>query len=447
MWSLRKPNWNRNRRTGESVGDAAGSYAASVGTILRQARQALGEDLRQSAIYLKIREPYLRAIEDGRYEDLPGRAYAVGFVRAYAIHLGLDGDKVVDRFKVESGDNEAQQELVIPEPASESSMPGGALIAASLMVAIAAYGGWYYLSTHHRLVTEAPSLDLPGRPAAVTTAPTATRSAPAPTVAPAPRPTVVASSGPVTVTPLASPAPSAPRPAAAGQIAAGQIASGQVAPGQGSSGPTASGQAAAGQIASAPRAGVESTAPANAPVLPPSMIAALPKVEPVAAAASEDADEAENGQVPPAPEPLSNVAGTAPATTPVAAAATAMSGAAEPVARPPISASSAVAATLPTAAGPARPAGPSRIIIRAIADSWLQVGDGRGTTLFAQVLRAGDSYHVPDRAGLRFDTGNAGGLEITVDGRPVPGIGPSGSVRRNIPLDIEKLVAGNFGQR
>jgi cytoskeleton protein RodZ len=49
---------------------------------------------------------------------------------------------------------------------------------------------------------------------------------------------------------------------------------------------------------------------------------------------------------------------------------------------------------------------------------------------------------VPDRPGLRFDTGNAGGLEITVDGQTVPPLGPSGAVRRNIPLDADKLAAG-----
>ena len=171
-------------------------------------------------------------------------------------------------------------------------------------------------------------------------------------------------------------------------------------------------------------------------------LAALPAPESAAAAASADADEAENGQVPPAPEPLrpSQSAALLQQSLPLP-----QGGAADQVARPSISASSAVAATLDGAT--TRPAGPPRIIVRAIADAWLQIGDGRGTALFAQVLRAGDSYHVPDRPGLKLDTGNAGGLEITVDGRPVPSVGPSGSVRRNIPLDIEKLVAGHFGQR
>jgi cytoskeleton protein RodZ len=116
--------------------------------------------------------------------------------------------------------------------------------------------------------------------------------------------------------------------------------------------------------------------------------------------------------------------------------------------RPPISASSANAATIdPPANKPAPTSGPSRVVIHAIADSWLQVGDGRSPAIFMQVLRAGETYSVPDRPGLRFDTGNAGGLEITVDGKPVPPVGPSGAVRRNISLDAEKLLAGTIGSR
>jgi len=418
MWTLWKQNRNRGRRAGGSAtGDnSAGAYAASVGTILRQARQSLGEELRQTAGYLRIREPYLRAIEDGRYEDLPGRAYAVGFVRAYAIHLGLDGDKVVERFKIESGDIEAQQELVIPEPAAESSMPGGSLVAASLVLAVAAYGGWYYLSTHHRLVTEAPGIDLPARPAPA--APVVAASRPpaaspqnaiaAPRAAPVPAPVVTSAMAP-TVTVPARPEPALP-PAASGGFTA------SLSSGLSNSLPFVGG---------GPRTGI-----------------ATPPATEVAAAASADADEAENGQVPPVPEPLrpSQSAALMQQSLPAPQGA-----AAEQVARPAISASSAVAATVDGVT--ARPAGPSRIMVRAIADSWVSIGDGRGTSLFAQVLRAGDSFPVPDRPGLRLDTGNAGGLEITVDGRPVPSVGPSGSVRRNIPLDIEKLVAGHFGQR
>src|SRR3546814_425857 len=77
----------------------------------------------------------------------------------------------------------------------------------------------------------------------------------------------------------------------------------------------------------------------------------------------------------------------------------------------------------------------ARIVIRATADSWVEVRAPGGEILLTRVLRTGDVYRVPDRAGLTLLTGNAGGLDIAVDGAPVPPLGPPGSVRRNVALD------------
>ena len=84
----------------------------------------------------------------------------------------------------------------------------------------------------------------------------------------------------------------------------------------------------------------------------------------------------------------------------------------------------------------------ARIVLKAVSDSWVQVRDAENALLFTKVLRGGDSYQVPRRDGLTLLTGNAGGLEIYVDGRPTPSIGPLGAVRRNVSLDPERLLAG-----
>ena len=62
--------------------------------------------------------------------------------------------------------------------------------------------------------------------------------------------------------------------------------------------------------------------------------------------------------------------------------------------------------------------------------------------LVTRLLKAGESYAVPDRPGLAMRTGNAGGLAIIVDGNPAPPIGPMGGVRRNVALDPQALMAG-----
>jgi cytoskeleton protein RodZ len=87
-------------------------------------------------------------------------------------------------------------------------------------------------------------------------------------------------------------------------------------------------------------------------------------------------------------------------------------------------------------------AGPSRITLRAIADSWVQVRDTDQSLLLTRVLKAGDSYVVPDKPGLSLRTGNAGALAVTVDGKPAPPIGALGVVRKNIALDPAKLSEG-----
>ena len=80
----------------------ASPATSEVGTLLCATRMRLGRDLQHIAKILHIRYNYLVAMEDGRYEDLPGQAYAIGFVRAYADHLGLDGDEIVRRYKEET---------------------------------------------------------------------------------------------------------------------------------------------------------------------------------------------------------------------------------------------------------------------------------------------------------------------------------------------------------
>ncbi len=83
---------------------------------------------------------------------------------------------------------------------------------------------------------------------------------------------------------------------------------------------------------------------------------------------------------------------------------------------------------------------PARIVLRAAADSWIQVRDADHRVLFSGVLKAGQSYRVPDQSGLSMRAGNAGGLSVTVDGKPVAPLGPPGAVR-NVALNPQSLAA------
>jgi cytoskeleton protein RodZ len=85
--------------------------------------------------------------------------------------------------------------------------------------------------------------------------------------------------------------------------------------------------------------------------------------------------------------------------------------------------------------------GPVRIVIKATAESWIQVRDTSQAVVAMRILKPGESYRVPDRPGLTLATGNAGGLDVAVDGRPVAPVGPVGK-RRSVALDPERLIAG-----
>src|SRR5450432_2637735 len=73
----------------------------SVGQELRRVRESRSLDLAQISNVLKIRKNHLAALEEDRIDKLPGRTYAVGFVRSDAQYLGSDADNLSDRFKSE----------------------------------------------------------------------------------------------------------------------------------------------------------------------------------------------------------------------------------------------------------------------------------------------------------------------------------------------------------
>ena len=134
-------------------GAAAESDAGAggtVGTLLCATRMRLGKDLQRVAEVLHIRYNYLVAIEDGRYEDLPGQAYAIGFVRAYADHLSLDGDEVVRRYKQESAGVARKALFDFPLPTADSGLPSGALILLAMIIGMAVYISWYFLAGSDR---------------------------------------------------------------------------------------------------------------------------------------------------------------------------------------------------------------------------------------------------------------------------------------------------------
>src|SRR6478752_5164346 len=91
---------------------------AGLGERLLAARERKGVDLYRAERDTKIRARYLGALERGEYRELPGSVYTKGFLRNYALYLGLDPEDVIRQWKRERGDATipAEPVLAVPRP-------------------------------------------------------------------------------------------------------------------------------------------------------------------------------------------------------------------------------------------------------------------------------------------------------------------------------------------
>lgn len=377
----------------------------SVGATLRAARGKTGKSLAEVAALLRIRQPYLLALEEGRHKDLPGGAYAIGFLRTYADFLALDGEEMVRRFRAEaSGDLNSRSELVFPSPVSEGRIPGGAVLFVGLLVAGLAYGAWYLLSSRDSSVAEM----VPALPERLTSV----------------------LNRPANVT---GEAPNAGDSAKTTKPEAGKTETGKT-----DDTPAA---APAKENEVVPPAEEEESKPAEPMKAEPAKAEAAKTAPPKAEPAKTEPAKTEPAKAEPAKTEPAKIepAKIEPAKAEPAKTEPAKT---EPAKTEPAKAEPAK--TEPAKTEPAKAeAGESRVLLNAAADDcWIQVREVDGQLLMSKLLRKGDSYAVPNRPGLTLMVGNAGALDVTVDGKKAPSLGGPGQVRRDIRLDPDKLLGG-----
>jgi cytoskeleton protein RodZ len=85
----------------------------------------------------------------------------------------------------------------------------------------------------------------------------------------------------------------------------------------------------------------------------------------------------------------------------------------------------------------------SRVMLRFTGDTWVQVKERGGQTLLSKVMKSGETFAVPSRDNLVLTTGNAGRVDILVDGTLMPPLGGAGAVRKDVPLDPDQLKSGS----
>ncbi len=139
-----------------------------VGEILRRARVYYNQSIDDVGGILRIRSSHLEAIEEGRIDDLPGRVYAFGFVRAYAEYLGLDGEKIVRLFKNQIGVQVVDRpDLHMPVAASESKSPNVYIIVGSLAVLALAISSMMFMGGRSETAVSKTAREIPPVPQAM----------------------------------------------------------------------------------------------------------------------------------------------------------------------------------------------------------------------------------------------------------------------------------------
>lgn len=154
---------------------------ASFGDRLRKEREQKGITLDDIALTTKIGTRLLRALEEERFDQLPGGIFNKGFVRAYARHVGIDEDQAIADYMTAVGGVDLK---VIPDPAvgvkqpehppepvpqsrihvvreererePAAAIPWGLLAIALLLIALA-FASWSYYHREQRLNQNRPS--------------------------------------------------------------------------------------------------------------------------------------------------------------------------------------------------------------------------------------------------------------------------------------------------
>ncbi len=114
-----------NRRLGRDRAPIDVTSGPPVGETLQLARERKGVDLYRAERDTKIRLRYLAALEDGDWNELPAPVYTKGFLRNYAIYLGLEPDEILDRWRDEMEALRTATRVAVAPPPMPIVEPGG----------------------------------------------------------------------------------------------------------------------------------------------------------------------------------------------------------------------------------------------------------------------------------------------------------------------------------
>lgn len=115
----------------------------TFGESLKREREMRGVSLEEVSSATRIATRFLKAIEEEKWDLLPGGVFNRGFVRAVARYLGLDEENTVAEYTLAVGDRQTVPVWTGSPPAVTPDQPWLAWIVAAIIIIALAAGGWF----------------------------------------------------------------------------------------------------------------------------------------------------------------------------------------------------------------------------------------------------------------------------------------------------------------
>lgn len=113
-----------------------------AGRKLAEARRQLGLSLEEVADRIRVRREFLEALEAMDVKLLPGKAYALAFLRSYARALGIDEKAIIDQFQDECALTREDVHKQIRNPSSRPQKERPWIWAAVILAGAIGVVGW-----------------------------------------------------------------------------------------------------------------------------------------------------------------------------------------------------------------------------------------------------------------------------------------------------------------
>jgi len=134
--------------------------AKSLAEVLKSTRKKKGLSLEEAEEETKVRSKYLEALEESRFDVLPGNVYALGFLAKYAEFLGLEKEPILAQFKLERGEEKDLGKLVPERRIRQAYFSITPRIIAIFAVVIVLAGIVGYIIYSVRQFTSPPNLEI-----------------------------------------------------------------------------------------------------------------------------------------------------------------------------------------------------------------------------------------------------------------------------------------------